>query len=517
MNNVKAALKNYLHGNLEAANELSPEEYDIFTGHLNDACEDFTDFSSFDLSAGADNTSNDEREMAENPEKELTIKDVGITSRADALELMVQYFGDVQVEKYKGYKEPLDTIGLFWRALHTHLLATNNSNIIPFLFTAKNMHIGKNLLEVNDKLAKSPGIGQYGVGLMLAPNRMAGVSINMCSCATAGCAAACLGHSSGQAALRGGLRADKVKHIIEARIRRTLFFTYNRIRFYEKLNSEIEKHKKIAQQLDLPLGVRLNTLSDLPWESYRLASNSEMPLVQKLWKKSGTIAPSWNLIRAHPDVQFYDYTKVPMRMVQFLTSDFWPKNYHLTFSLSEINLEATLNILSNGGSVAVPFDQSLGRTTNSLYSEINRTSAGALYAKECLPSKFFGFPVIDGDVYDARYADRALCGIPENIGFAVGLRVKRGKPRSFDWMANAENVSGFIQNAWFSEKGYDSENWQELVDMSNAEAEKQRRRALDTAEGTPQTAANFFSGVRPSLFSNLLTYEQLQLPKASGE
>lgn len=111
-----------------------------------------------------------------------------------------------------------------------------------------------------------------------------------------------------------------------------------------------------------------------------------------------------------PDVQFYDYTKSPRRMLAFVRGKL-PANYHLTFSRSECNEPAALDTLSLGGNVAVVFD----------------TKRGA-----ALPATWHGYPVIDGDGSDARFADG---GAPQGqasigrTGVVVGLRAK-GRARS---------------------------------------------------------------------------------------
>jgi hypothetical protein len=91
------------------------------------------------------------------------------------------------------------------------------------------------------------------------------------------------------------------------------------------------------------------------------------------------------LAKRFPDVQVYDYTKLPVP-----DKDKLPKNYHLTFSLSETNKEAALEALWKGFNVAVVFDEK--------------------------PNDFLGVPVVDGDESDLRFLDK-----PYSI---VGLKAK---------------------------------------------------------------------------------------------
>jgi hypothetical protein len=99
-------------------------------------------------------------------------------------------------------------------------------------------------------------------------------------------------------------------------------------------------------------------------------------------------------MREFKNVQFYDYTKIPGR-------EKLPKNYHLTFSRSEVNENDCLNELQKGRNVAVVFD--------------------------VLPTTWNGYPVICGDNDDLRFLD------PKNV--VVGLTAK-GKAKKDD--------SGFV-------------------------------------------------------------------------
>ena len=76
------------------------------------------------------------------------------------------------------------------------------------------------------------------------------------------------------------------------------------------------------------------------------------------------------------------------------------KNYHVTFSWSGQNASLVDSIISEGGSVAVPF-------------QIKRNRP--------LPETFRGLKVVDGDLTDLRFKDQ------RNV--IVGLRVKGNKQR----------------------------------------------------------------------------------------
>jgi hypothetical protein len=124
--------------------------------------------------------------------------------------------------------------------------------------------------------------------------------------------------------------------------------------------------------------VRLNVLSDIPWE-------------QVLPGLFGYFAG---------EMMYYDYTKVAGRVT--------PGNYDLTYSFSGTNQQdAQREIEESRRRVAVVF---LG---------MKRGARGAWEAFKVgarLPSSYWGLPVVDGDVSDLRPLDPAPC--------IVGLRWK---------------------------------------------------------------------------------------------
>ena len=91
-------------------------------------------------------------------------------------------------------------------------------------------------------------------------------------------------------------------NVQEARQKRAALFLKDRPAYKAKLVKEIKALERKAKRENKRAAVRLNGTSDLRWER---------------------IFPE--LFGMFPDVQFYDYTKVPERVT--------PDNYHLTFSL----------------------------------------------------------------------------------------------------------------------------------------------------------------------------------------
>ena len=152
-----------------------------------------------------------------------------------------------------------------------------------------------------------------------------------------------------------------------ARHERTKLFWTNRSRFLDQLSFEISAHTRKADKLGIIPCVRLNGTSDVVWEK---------------------VAPK--VFTDFPQVQFYDYTKLPTRFDHAM-----PKNYHLTFSQSENNQRDAARLLKSKHNVAVVF----------------RLRKGA-----ALPAKYMGVKVIDGDEHDLRFTDKR--------GVVVGLRSK---------------------------------------------------------------------------------------------
>lgn len=188
----------------------------------------------------------------------------------------------------------------------------------------------------NPKLAKGQ-LGYMIVGLSLAPANESGY--NMCPNASPGCMAGCL-HFAGHG------RYNRTR---EARIKKTHYFMKERELFLAQLKKEIGLAEKRANKKGVKLAVRLNVYSDFPWEST-------------------------GIMEEFPNVQFYDYTKMPKRYNQYLEGKL-PKNYDLTFSRSELNDKECLQFLQRGGRIAV-----VGENP-------------------------YNYPSISGDNYDHRFLD----------------------------------------------------------------------------------------------------------------
>ena len=214
------------------------------------------------------------------------------------------------------------------------------------------------LLATNYKLLKDvPGYEIYGLSLL--PHALGGP--NLCKFSTPECRAVCLGTETGM---------NRMAPAILAKSNRTALYHADRGAFVQQLAGEIDSRRRSARRKGKKLAVRLNVYSDIPWET-------EQP----------------DLFHAFPDVQFYDYTKIPGRFER-------PENYHLTYSFS--------------GTLAST------KASHAYYDHgVNTAAVFSTKRNEALPVFVGNRLVIDGDVSDFRPRDRQ--------GVVVGLRFKGGK------------------------------------------------------------------------------------------
>lgn len=236
-----------------------------------------------------------------------------------------------------------------------------------------------------------------------APGNLSGYEV--CNHRSPGCTHDCL-NLSGHGAIGLDVHAaidlvTNTNEIQSARIKRTHLLFQQREIFFAELVLAIETHCRRALKHGLIPVVRLNGTSDLPWE--------RMPFTDV----DGTRYAS--IMARFPDVQFYDYTKSPSRAMLSALGQL-PANYVLTFSRSETNERIALDILANGGNVAVVFNA--------------KTATHGKFAKpaEPLPATWHGYRVIDGDHDDLRFLD------DRNV--VVGLRAKGPRAKS--------DTSGFV-------------------------------------------------------------------------
>tara|TARA_R110000765_G_scaffold205122_1_gene309956 strand:- start:120 stop:953 length:834 start_codon:yes stop_codon:yes gene_type:complete len=219
---------------------------------------------------------------------------------------------------------------------------------------------GGNLRKLGGRSVKTDKGNKKGVltlPVYMSPHREGGK--NMCAGASAGCIASCLGHSSGH------LRFDMQR---QARIAKTMFFQLYPDRFLEQYNKEIEAHARKAQRANMLAAFRGNGSTDTRWEKYGIP-------------------------QAHPEKQFYDYTKHTAKA----RAD-RPENYHLTYSVSERanSLDMARDWLDSGANAAIV-----------VAGQSSKVKDAKAAAARLIDSGYLGYPCIDGDETDIRFDDPA--------------------------------------------------------------------------------------------------------------
>jgi hypothetical protein len=210
-------------------------------------------------------------------------------------------------------------------------------------------------IESDPKTVKGSKKGFLTGIVYLAPHKLSGV-INTCGFASEGCIQGCLNLSG-----LGGV----FNSIQLARIAKTHFMVADYNAFLASLAYDIETLRIKARARRLKPAVRINGTSDIPKIARAMAQR-------------------------FTDVQFYDYTKIPQPWKRTLP------NYSLTFSHSEVNHQECIDALNHGINVAVVFG-------------VKKTQP--------LPETWGGFPVLNGDESDLRFADKGK-------GVVIGLYAK---------------------------------------------------------------------------------------------
>ena len=168
--------------------------------------------------------------------------------------------------------------------------------------------------------------------------------------------------------------------IQKARQKKTDLFLNDRDEFMRVLVKDINTFIRACRRKDKRPAIRLNGTSDIQWEYIEIDGYE-------------------NIFAMFPEVQFYDYTKIPTRKIDHIP------NYHLTWSYSEANNKYA-----------------------KMFDKVPNNKA-VVFKNKILPSMFKGLKVIDGDTHDMRFLDE-----PNSV---VGLKAK-GKAR--------QDKSGFVIN-----------------------------------------------------------------------
>jgi len=194
----------------------------------------------------------------------------------------------------------------------------------------------------------------------------------ICPDSTPGCRAACLASAG-----RGSFPVVR-----SARKARTDLFVNDRPTFLEMLHTELSAHERRSARQGLRPAVRLNVLSDIPWEE---------------------IDPT--LFSHHPNIQFYDYSKTYERMLHYcnIRGYGFTQNYHLTFSWSGQNLAQCLSVRSAGGNIAIPVSDRIkaGCLSDGQFPPFEETHQSVRF--ELSGTNHGDLTFVDGDVHDLTY------------------------------------------------------------------------------------------------------------------
>jgi hypothetical protein len=169
----------------------------------------------------------------------------------------------------------------------------------------------------------------------------------------------------------------KFSNVQQSRIKKSLLFLNEPQEFMRQLVQDVNKFLKECDRLGKKPALRLNGTSDIQWETIEVDGHE-------------------NIFAMFPQIQFYDYTKIPTRKVEHIP------NYHLTWSYSEAN-----------DKYATLFD----KVSNNI----------AVVFRDALPKMFKGLKVIDGDKHDMRFLDETQV--------VVGL-IEKGEAK--------KDTSGFV-------------------------------------------------------------------------
>lgn len=286
------------------------------------------------------------------------------------------------------------------KRLAPHVGMRKDNTLVPLL--GKNAKLMKSQTGYGDEepVTVPDGRGVETTGLALAPSYEE-KNFNTCPNA-ASCKDECLGKTSGNYFKVGGgqdLSAFKGPRLNS--LNKTIAMLREPEAFAVRLHDEITQAKQEARANGNHLGVRLNVLSDLN------------PRITQ------------SIIKAHPDVSFYDYTKMAYKPVS--------PNHHYTYSSTGLTQPDVENQNSNWGRMRRMLD-----TGNNV--------AMAFTDKEHLPETLHDqetgkrYQVVNGDTHDFRPLDEQPEG---QDGVIVGLKNKKGFGSESD--AHKESKGFFVK------------------------------------------------------------------------
>jgi hypothetical protein len=270
---------------------------------------------------------------------------------------------------------------------------------------SRGLKTGPSMLGENGKTMKSSGEGVHTKGLSLAPHASSGLhNFDVCPRASKECRANCLGTEAG-----GNKQYPDVA--LSAKVLRTHYVAQHPEHAARLIDHEIGLHAKSASKKGYKPGVRLNVTSDISWEHH---------------------APQ--LFKRHPNVQFYDYTKIHNRVGHSKN----PENYHLSLSHTgtghaESNDKHVVQKLEAGHTVAAVYHRGKDVPEPTHFEDVK---SGRRY------------PIVNGDHDDNTFDRHAQAGRTEGQaghGVVSGLKLKGVKNGAAGHFANPVDKDGIIR------------------------------------------------------------------------
>jgi len=250
----------------------------------------------------------------------------------------------------------------------------------------------KKMLSVSNdsKTVKGQTFGYLTGILHLTPSDKSGLG-ELCPMALlAGCKKPCL-----DTAGRGAFSNVQI-----ARLNKTMLWFQDRDLFFYNVAKSIKALVTKANKLNLIPVVRLNGTSDIQFEAYNFTFDN---------------VKYANIFELFPNVQFYDYTKIPSRKNI-------PSNYDLTFSYSGL-------------------DRFQGVYRKAKSNPVFKRFAVVFDKHADIPVMFDGMTTIDGDKTDLRFLDGsgivALYAKGKAKRDTSGFVVKTGRVSLVNKLSNA--------------------------------------------------------------------------------
>ena len=265
-----------------------------------------------------------------------------------------------------------------------------------------------NMFGENHKTQTSAGVGYKTIGLSLAPSHHSGYKHDMCPKASTECRENCLG-------LKAGGNRQFPFATLRSKILRTHFIHEHPEEAARLLHHEIGENEKAAHAIGYKSGIRLNVVSDIPYEH----------LMPKKFFQSHEDSPE------KPGSMFYDYTKMHGRM----NHKDMPKNYALALSHTggnhaESNDKQAVSHLNKGGVVAMVYQRGKGVPHPTHVEDVQSGKR---------------WKIANGDSDDNVFDRHRSVGVPDSEGVVSGLKLKGVSNGSAGHFANNVDPDGIIR------------------------------------------------------------------------